>query len=138
MGVAGGDPGDREGLAVRGSFPGAIHPAAAAISRNGIGASAFGRVTKNVHAGLMISESLEREPIMDPLLLQMVAVGEQSGDLGGCLDKLAAYYDQEVPRTVKWFLSLLEPLMLICAGAVVAFIIVAALMPIFSLYDNLG
>lgn len=101
-------------------------------------ANAFSRVSANVHSGLMISESLEREPIMDPLLLQMVAVGEQSGDLGGCLDKLAAYYDQEVPRTVKWFLSLLEPLMLICAGGVVAFIIVAALMPIFSLYDNLG
>ena len=51
---------------------------------------------------------------------------------------LTAYYDQEVPRVVKWFLALAEPAILIVAGGVVAFILLAALLPIFSLYENIG
>ena len=98
----------------------------------------FLQASDEVRKGRTITQSLERIPGVDPLLLQIVHVGEQSGDLGGSLEQLSEYYDREVPRTVKWFLSLLEPAILLGAGGVVAFVLMAALLPIFSLYDNLS
>ncbi|MCP3917324.1 MAG: hypothetical protein GY711_17395 [bacterium] len=98
----------------------------------------FERVGRHVQRGGTITEGLEAEPDIDPLMIQMTAVGEQTGALGASFDRLTEYYDGEVPRIVKWLLSLLEPTILIVAGAVVAFILLAALMPMFSLYDNLG
>ena len=75
---------------------------------------------------------------MDPLLIQIVSVGESTGELDRSLERLVEYYDEEIPRTVKKFLAVLEPSMLLCAGAVVAFIMLAAIMPIFTLYGTLG
>ncbi len=94
--------------------------------------------TDRVQRGQTITESLEREPIIDPLLVQMTSVGEQSGDLGDAFEKLSDYYDEEVPRMVKWFLSFLEPALLLIGGVIVAFVLIASLMPVFSLYENLG
>lgn len=99
--------------------------------------AAFLKAAEDVRRGLTITESLEREPLIDSLLVQLVSVGEQSGDLGRCLASLAEYYDEEVPRAVKRMISMLEPAMLMGAGAVVAFILLATLMPIFSLYGNI-
>jgi type IV pilus assembly protein PilC len=75
---------------------------------------------------------------MDSMLVQMVAVGEQSGELDRCLSRLAAYYDDEIPRAVKRFMAILEPSMLAAAGALVGVIVLAALAPIFKLYETLG
>ncbi len=99
--------------------------------------SRFEEASELIRKGKTITQSLERQEGMDPFLIQIANVGEQSGDLDGALEKLADYYDHEVPRTVKWFLSLLEPAILVVSGVVVAFILMAALMPIFSLYDNI-
>ena len=100
-------------------------------------ARSFDRVTDYVRNGLTIADALERENKVDPLLIQMVSVGEKTGRLDTCLNRLVEYYDDEVPRTVKRFLAFFEPMMLIVAGGVVAFILLAALMPIFNLYESL-
>jgi type II secretory pathway component PulF len=99
--------------------------------------SGFRRTAEGVRRGLTITESLEREPLVDPLLIQLVCVGEQTGDLGGSLSKLVEYYDDEIPRLVKRFLGFLEPALLISSAGVVGYILLAALLPIFSLYENL-
>lgn len=99
---------------------------------------AFGRVAAGVRRGQTIAQGLEREAHVDPLLVQMVAVGESTGELDRALERLVEYYDEEIPRTVKRFLAILEPALLLCAGAVVAFILLAAILPIFSLYGSLG
>jgi general secretion pathway protein F len=101
-------------------------------------AACFARSTESVRKGATITQALERERYIDPLLTQMVNIGERTGQLDDCLTRLVAYYDEEVPRTVKRFLAFLEPAMLLAAGAVVAFILMAALMPIFKLYENIG
>lgn len=101
-------------------------------------AASFGRVSQRVRSGRTITESLEKEGEFDPLLIQMTHIGETSGDLSSSWRQLADYYDEEVPRTVKWFLALMEPAMLIGAALIVSFILLATLMPIFSLYDKLG
>ena len=96
----------------------------------------FMQVAQKVRRGRTITESLEELPGMDPLLIQMTHIGETSGDLSGCLAKLAEYYNEEVPRAVKWFLVLLEPAILFVAGGVVAFILLATMLPILSIYDS--
>lgn len=100
--------------------------------------SRFQVVAERVRSGETITECLEDEPMMDPLLIQMTHIGETAGDLAGTLAKLSEYYDEEVPRTVKWFLALLEPAILICSGLLVAYILLAALLPVFSLYESLS
>ncbi len=100
--------------------------------------AAFARVTERVRRGQTITQGLESEPLMDPMLVQMVAVGEKTGELDTCLARLAKYYDDEVPRTVKRFMALLEPLLLLGAGLVVGVILLAALSPIFKLYESIG
>ena len=98
----------------------------------------FERVNERVRRGARISQAMDEEPLVDPLLIQMVDVGEKSGALDTCLERLVEYYDDEVPRAVKKFLTILEPAVLLAAGGVVAFILLAALMPIFKLYEQIG
>ena len=101
-------------------------------------AAALQRATQRVRRGVSLSEALEAEPMVDPLLVQMVSVGERTGRLDLCLERLVEHYDDEVPRAVKRYLTLLEPMLLLGAGAIVAFILLAALLPIFDLYDSIG
>ncbi|MCA9000761.1 MAG: type II secretion system F family protein [Planctomycetes bacterium] len=98
----------------------------------------FQEVSEKVLRGRSITECLEEMDHADPLLIQMTHIGESSGNLAETLGQLADYYNEEVPRAVKWFLALLEPTILIVAGAVVAFILLATMLPIFSIYDSVG
>ena len=100
--------------------------------------AALTRSTGRVRAGKSLSKALEPEPLIDPLLVQIVGVGEQAGELEAALRDLAAHYDREVPRSVKRTLALFEPLLLLTAGAVVAMILLAAMLPIFDMYDLFG
>jgi type II secretory pathway component PulF len=101
-------------------------------------ARAFGRVAEAVRRGGTLSDALAAEPLADSLLVQMIDVGERTGRLDECLEKLVSHYDEEIPRRVKRFLALLEPTILLGAGVVVAFILLATLLPIFDLYDSMG
>jgi type IV pilus assembly protein PilC len=100
--------------------------------------AALARAAVRVEAGHSMSHALEREPLIDPLLVQLVGVGESTGRLDVALDGLAEHYDRDVPRSVKRTLALVEPALLLAAGAVVAFILLAAMLPIFDMYDHLG
>jgi type II secretory pathway component PulF len=101
-------------------------------------AAGFARTGARVRRGATIAESLAQERFADPLLVQMVHVGESAGELEGCLARVAAYYDQEVPRTLARMTALFEPALLVGAGALVAFVLLAALLPIFELYGAVG
>ncbi len=94
-------------------------------------------VIHRVRKGSSMSESMEIQPTMDPFLVQMIAVGEKSGQLGHCLEHFGQQLDDEVRREVKRFLAFLEPALLFGAGAVVAFIMLATILPIFQMYDTL-
>jgi general secretion pathway protein F len=98
----------------------------------------FDRAIEKIRQGESISDALSQEPAIDPLLVQMIHVGERAGALDTALLKLASYYDDEVPRAVKKSLAILEPMILLGAGGAVAFILMAAVLPLFALYDNIG
>lgn len=101
-------------------------------------AEALGRASRRVRAGESIAEALAVERLADPLLVQMVGVGEESGRLAETLERLSTHLNEDVPRAVKRMLGLLEPGLLLGAGAVVAFILLATLLPVFEMYDRLG
>lgn len=99
--------------------------------------AAFERATQRVQRGSTLAEALEQEACMDPFLLQLVGIGEASGDLSTTLGHLVESYEAEIPRTVKWALSLVEPAILVLGGGLVLYVLLAALLPIVTLYEKL-
>ena len=85
--------------------------------------------------GKGISKSLEEEAVFPPLAVHMIGVGEETGKLDEMLIKIAETYEENVRNTVKRFVSLLEPLIIVVMGAVVGFIVISMLLAIFSINE---
>jgi type II secretory pathway component PulF len=83
--------------------------------------------------GATLSESLRPHPEIPPTLVQMVAVGEESGALGDLLYRAADAMDEETNARLARLLSLLEPLIILVMGTVVAFIVVSVLLPLLDI-----
>ncbi len=86
-----------------------------------------------VNRGATLSASLQRSQAFPAFAVNMVTVGEESGELPEALDEVAIVYDQEVEQSIKLMVSMLEPLLIIVVGGIVAFIVFAMLMPIFDI-----
>ena len=69
------------------------------------------------------------------MVTQMLAVGEETGNLDGMLQKVADFYDDEVAATVKSLTSILEPIMMLAVGAIVGLVVIAMYLPLFKIYD---
>jgi type IV pilus assembly protein PilC len=69
------------------------------------------------------------------MVAQMIAVGEETGNLDAMLSKVADFYESEVEAAVKALTSILEPVMIILVGGIVGFIVIAMYMPMFKVYD---
>lgn len=97
------------------------------------------RATRAVQESVRTGESLARplldHPVFPPMVVQMMAVGEETGALDTMLHKIAEFYDQEVDSTTESLTALLEPLMIAFLGAIVGSMIVALYMPIFRIFD---
>ena len=106
-------------------------------SGNTVVEEAMDDVYASVKRGGSIAKPLEDHPTFPPMVAQMVAVGENSGQLDHMLGKIADFYEAEVDAKVKALTSLLEPVMIIWVGAIVGFIVISMYLPIFSLYDKI-
>ncbi|MDW7644146.1 MAG: type II secretion system inner membrane protein GspF [Desulfuromonadales bacterium] len=91
-----------------------------------------------VREGEGLSAPLKRAAVFPPMLTQMTAVGERSGDMETMLFRVADAYDHEVELAITGALSLLEPLMILLMGTVVGFIVMAILLPIFQASQGIG
>jgi general secretion pathway protein F len=87
----------------------------------------------SVQEGESLAAPLKRSGLFPSLLIQMIAVGERSGELEGLLTRAAEVYDEEVAASLSRLTSLLEPLTILVMGGVVLFIVLAILLPIFEL-----
>jgi general secretion pathway protein F len=107
------------------------------IVRHVVGNSLLRRALEEARSSVQEGESLaaplRRSGLFPALLLQMIAVGERSGELEGMLARAAEAYDEEVATALSRFTSLLEPLTILVMGGVVLFIVLAILMPIFEI-----
>lgn len=91
-------------------------------------------VRESVRTGNSLAGPLTEHPVFPPMVVQMIAVGEDTGALDQMLDKIADFYDQEVESTTDALTSLIEPLMIGILGGIVGFMIIALYMPIFSIF----
>lgn len=97
-----------------------------------------GKLTVGVEEGKRVGEVLRGAPYFPPLLVEMTAVGEESGSLEETLDTIGAYFDSEVQSASNRALSLLEPIITVVMGIVVGFLVIALYMPMFSMYSGIG
>jgi general secretion pathway protein F len=88
---------------------------------------------EEVEAGKSLAASLRRSPWFPAMAVQMVSVGEQSGELEGMLNTVADIYEGDVESRITALTSLLEPLMILIMGISVGFIVVSILLPIFEM-----
>jgi type IV pilus assembly protein PilC len=92
-------------------------------------------VGESVRSGEALSRPLTEHPIFPAMVVQMMAVGEDTGALDTMLMKIADFYDQEVEATTEALTALIEPLMIAFLGGMVGSMIVALYMPIFKVFD---
>lgn len=91
------------------------------------------RVREEVSTGIQLNHSLKSSGLFPPLLVQMTAIGEESGALDEMLDKVAVFYEEAVDNMVDNLTSLLEPMIMAVLGVLVGGLMVAMYMPIFQL-----
>jgi len=99
---------------------------------------AMDAVRESVKSGGTIAAPMKAETRAFPtMIVQMIAVGEETGALDTMLSKVADFYEDQVAAAVKALTSILEPLMIVVVGSIVGFIIIAMYMPMFQVYDQI-
>lgn len=109
-----------------------------AVMGNKVYGKTLQEVRISVREGASLAQPLKESGVFPPLVTRMIAVGEQTGEMEAMLSKVADIYDQQVETMVSTLTSLLEPVMIVIIGAVMAFIVFAVLMPIFNLTSTIG
>jgi len=105
------------------------------VVNNMVLTTAIEEARASIREGQSIAPPLKKSGIFPAMLIHMIAVGEKSGELEQMLSKAADAYDNEVSASVSALTSILEPMMILIGGAVVLFIVLAILLPIFELNE---
>jgi type IV pilus assembly protein PilC len=105
---------------------------------NQIIANAVDAAKAEVQQGGMISFALQKEKVFPPMALQMISIGEETGEVDAMLMKVADFYEDEVEQTVKSLTSILEPVMIVVIGGMVATILLSMYLPMFAVFEKLG
>jgi type IV pilus assembly protein PilC len=96
------------------------------------------RVYESIREGDTIAQPLKESRLVDDMVVNMVDVGEETGDLDTMLYKIADVYDEEVDVLVESLISLMEPIMIVILGGIIGTIVVALFMPLIKLLDGLS
>lgn len=105
----------------------------ASLITNLVMRQAFDTATARVREGAGINEALKETHFITPMAIHLIASGEKSGQLSGMMERAADHLDNEVKRLIETSLTLLEPLVILIMGAVVLFIVLSTLLPVFSM-----
>jgi general secretion pathway protein F len=105
------------------------------ISQNRAISRSIAYIHDRLREGKGISRSLEETEVFPPLAVHMIGIGEETGRLDEMLIKVAETYEANVQNSLKRFVSLLEPLIILIMGAVVGFIVLSMLLAIFSINE---
>jgi len=102
-------------------------------SGNAVFVEATEKIQRDVSTGSALTTSMQTTGIFPSMVLQMAAIGEESGSLDHMLSKAAEFYEDEVDEAVKALSSLMEPFIIVFLGTVIGGIVVAMYLPIFKL-----
>lgn len=103
------------------------------VLNNTVIADEVAKIPQNVTQGEGVAAPLKKSKVFPPVVVNMMAIGEETGRLDDVLMKIARSYEMEVERAVKTLTSLIEPFIILGMGIVVGFIVIAMLLPIFSI-----
>lgn len=98
-------------------------------------AEAVDKTRISIREGESIAEPLKQSGVFPPMVVQMIAVGEETGELDKMLTKIADFYDTEVDTAVKGLTSVIEPLVIVVLGIVIGGIVMAVFMPMLKLVN---
>lgn len=93
---------------------------------------------ESVKGGSYLSDFLIKSKVFPPLVNQMIAVGEESGQLSKVLNKVVEFYDAEIEYTMDSLTSLLEPIIIVVLGLVVGFVLLSIMLPLYEVLMKLG
>ena len=93
---------------------------------------------EEVAKGVPLSEPLRKGGLFPPMVIHMLSIGEETGDIEGMLDKLADYYDEEVEMTTQTVMAAMEPMIIVVMAIIVVILIAAIYAPMLSMYNQLG
>lgn len=98
---------------------------------------ALKQAAEKIKTGTPLSEILSRDAMLfPPMVTEMIMVGERAGEIQQLLDELAAFYGDEVDKTMKNFTAIIEPIIIIILGVAVAGMAIAVIMPMYTLVQN--
>ena len=105
---------------------------------NAVFERAFQRIYESIREGETIAQPLREARIVDDIVVNMIDVGEETGELDTMLNKIADNYDEEVENAVESLVSLLEPLMIVVLGGIIGYIVIALFLPLITLITKLS
>lgn len=108
------------------------------VAGNVVIAESIAYARSEIQSGGMISLALQEKAVFPSLAIQMMAIGEETGELDKMLMKVGQFYDNEVEEAVKGLTSMLEPLMIVVIGGMVGSILLSMYLPMFAVFENLG
>ncbi len=94
--------------------------------------------TEAVKGGRSVSDALAEKKIIPGMMIQMIKVGEESGELGKILKTLSAFYSREVVNAVDTLVDMIEPAMIVLLGLGVGFLLASVLIPIYNISSNIS
>ena len=107
-------------------------------SDNAVFERMYQRIYESIREGDTIAQPLRESRLVDDMVINMIDVGEETGDLDTMLYKIADVYDEEVDVMVESLISLLEPLMIVFLGVVIGSIVIALFLPLIKLLEGLS
>ncbi|MEA5565635.1 type II secretion system F family protein [Anabaena sp. UHCC 0399] len=107
-------------------------------SGNQVVANAIDAARAEIQQGGMISIALQKEQVFPAMAIQMISIGEETGELDAMLMKIADFYEDEVEQAVKALTSVLEPIMILFLGGMVGTILMSMYLPLFKVFEKLG
>lgn len=98
---------------------------------------ALEKARTEVEQGVPLSEPLKKSGIFPPMVYHMTKIGEETGNTEGMLEKIAEYYEEEVEITTQSLTALMEPLIIVVMGGIVAVLVLAIYMPMIDMYSGM-
>lgn len=105
---------------------------------NRVAAAAVRSVRDDVEGGETMANAFGRVPIFPPMVVRSIALGEATGQLDESLGRVAAYYEREIPNTVRRMITALQPMLIAVMGGMVLLVALAMILPIMGIYSSIG
>jgi type IV pilus assembly protein PilC len=108
-----------------------------ATTGNAVITEAMKDLQESVRNGQPMSSRLGQHTVFPPMVIQMIEVGEESGQISQMLDKIADFYDREVDSAAESLTASIEPIMVLLMGVIVGSMVICLYMPMFTIYQNI-